>query len=791
MGVVDTVILFAYLALLVGIGIYAQRRKPDVDDYFVAGRRMGPATIACMWVAAWIGGASIVGTSARVYAQGITGIWYVLGIAIGCCLFGLTVAKRVKQLGDGDRHLTYPDFIERHYDNRTRAVATITTVLAYTAYSAGQFAAAAAILQVLIGWSYGSSLLLAGAIVTLYTAAGGYLAVTFTDRVQVTLVLVGIVAVGVPVAISQAGSWADMHAVLPAAHYDFGAQGWDRVAALVVSMVLSFFVAMDSFSRSFAARDAAAAQRGALLAPVLMLPIAVAVAWLGLAAAVLYPDPASSASILATFVLDRFPVGLKGLMVIGILSAVMSVASISVLTASANYARDIHQRYLRPDITPAAMLRIGTLASLGAGGLGLLLAWKMRDIIDILQFGFTLNSAGLFLPTIAALWTDRVPASAAFWSTQRLARDGHRLAHRGRCRRGRRLRHRSAVAGPRRFRARCCSRSRSRARDEHRLRRDAGGRGTRSVDRAAPPARRRAHRDLHLPRRPRRLARRLPRCRRDPDRLRAVRPCGPGALKRCRIISVAATGWDCVDVAAAAAHGIRVAAVGEYCTDEVADHTLALLLALDRRLLAYHRQVQVDHDWRWDRVDGRPPPRRPDARPRRLRAHRPGRLSPRARLRPRCPRRRSARACGRRAPPRRGARDIRRSPRARGHHQPALQSRRERIAACMNRATFANDGEAAAAHQRRARRPDRRGRPRGSARCRPRRRRRPRRARRGFAGPLASSARRPRRRAADAACRVLFGGGPGRPAAHLGGEYPGLPRWAPGRRVPPRAGGSA
>jgi SSS family solute:Na+ symporter len=110
-------------------------------------------------------------------------------------------------------------------------------------------------------------------------------------------------------------------------------------------------------------------------------------------------------------------VGLKGLMVIGILSAVMSVASISVLTASANYARDIHQRYLRPHIAPAAMLRISTLASLGAGGLGLLLAWKMRDIVDILQFGFTLNSAGLFLPTIAAIYWDRVPASAAFWST--------------------------------------------------------------------------------------------------------------------------------------------------------------------------------------------------------------------------------------------------------------------------------------------------------------------------------------------------------------------------------------
>ena len=53
-------------------------------------------------------------------------------------------------------------------------------------------------------------------------------------------------------------------------------------------------------------------------------------------------------------------------------------------------------------------------------------------------------------------------------------------------------------------------------------------------------------------------------------------------LARCRIISVAATGWDCVDVRAAAERGIRVSCVGEYCTEEVADHTLALLLVLNR-----------------------------------------------------------------------------------------------------------------------------------------------------------------------------------------------------------------
>ena len=77
-----------------------------------------------------------------------------------------------------------------------------------------------------------------------------------------------------------------------------------------------------------------------------------------------------------------------------------------------------------------------------------------------------------------------------------------------------------------------------------------------------------------------------------------------GQLARCRIISVAATGWDCVDVAAATARGIRVAAVGEYCTEEVADHTLALMLASERGLRAYDRQVQGARDWRWNEVRG-------------------------------------------------------------------------------------------------------------------------------------------------------------------------------------------
>jgi len=62
-------------------------------------------------------------------------------------------------------------------------------------------------------------------------------------------------------------------------------------------------------------------------------------------------------------------------------------------------------------------------------------------------------------------------------------------------------------------------------------------------------------------------------------------------LQRCQLISVAATGYNCVDIEAAAEAGISVCAIDEYCTDEVADHALLLMLALCRRLPEYHDQV--------------------------------------------------------------------------------------------------------------------------------------------------------------------------------------------------------
>lgn len=75
-------------------------------------------------------------------------------------------------------------------------------------------------------------------------------------------------------------------------------------------------------------------------------------------------------------------------------------------------------------------------------------------------------------------------------------------------------------------------------------------------------------------------------------------------LEKCKVISVQATGWNYVDWEYAREKGIAVCAIGEYCTQEVADHAIMLMLALLKGLKTYERSVQTDRQWIYNAKPG-------------------------------------------------------------------------------------------------------------------------------------------------------------------------------------------
>jgi len=416
MNAIDNGIIFAYLVMMVLIGLYTSRKQDSVEDYFVASGKIGTVSIACLWLAGWGGGAAVVAGASNAYKFGVSAGWYIGSMAIGCLLFGLFFAARIKRAGQQNKYLTYPEMIESRYDSRTRIVATVTTIAAYLSFGAGQIAASAFVLQTLLGMEFSTALLLSAAIIVIYTSTGGFLAITYTDWVQVSILFFGVAIVGIPVAIAQGGNWTALTTSLPADHFDLGAWGWPTILALVVSISLSFFTAMDNYTRCFAARSEQAARRGVFIAAALLLPLMVGTVWMGLTARLLIPEMGESGDVLTRFVMDYFPVGLKGLLLVGMLAALMSTADICILTASANATRDIYQRYINPTVDPRRLLKMSMLASAVIGIGATLMAWLMQDIINILLVAFTINSAALFLPSVAMVYSRRVSTAAAFWS---------------------------------------------------------------------------------------------------------------------------------------------------------------------------------------------------------------------------------------------------------------------------------------------------------------------------------------------------------------------------------------
>ena len=361
MNVLDVIIILAYFVGMIVLGLIANKKQTGVDDYYLGGRSMGAFKIGALWMAGWIGGSSVIGTSSNSYSMGITGVWYVGEIAIGCVLFALVMAKPVKRASEVLQNITFPELIHARYDQKNSTMASITTILAMIGYTAAQFVAGASILNVLTGWNLGVCYILAAVVIVFYVSTGGLLAVTYTDIVQMALLLLGIVVLAVPLVGAQLHKMgANLVTDLPASFFDLGAWGWPTILALGLSTIMSFFTSTDSYTRCIAARDAKTARTGTIYAAGLVFIIAGASTFLGMAGKLILPDLSSSNNVIAALVVELFPHGLKGLVLIGVLSAIMSTADISVLTGSASLTKDIYQRYINPNVSEKTLLHVAS-----------------------------------------------------------------------------------------------------------------------------------------------------------------------------------------------------------------------------------------------------------------------------------------------------------------------------------------------------------------------------------------------------------------------------------------------
>ncbi|NNM04212.1 MAG: hypothetical protein HKO65_03845, partial [Gemmatimonadetes bacterium] len=192
--------------------------------------------------------------------------------------------------------------------------------------------------------------------------------------------------------------------------------GWYQVLVFYPLIVgMPYLVGPDIYSRVFCARDSDTARKASLLAALGVIPLSFLLATLGLLLFGLYPG-LSPETAFPHALSELAPVGLKGVIVVGVLGAIMSSADTTLISASTILSLNVATPLLGIEEDRRLFLTRFFVVVLGAGAWGL--ASFQQGIISSLLLAYTVFVGGIALPTLGSFWKDRlgITSSGALWA---------------------------------------------------------------------------------------------------------------------------------------------------------------------------------------------------------------------------------------------------------------------------------------------------------------------------------------------------------------------------------------
>jgi len=387
----DWIVIALYFAVVMGIAVWVIRqRQRSSADYFLAGRHIGWFVIGASLFASNIGSEHLVGLAGAGADSGVAMAHYELH---AWCL--LVLGWVLVPFYSRSAVFTMPEFLERRYSPAARWFLSLVSLVAYiftkvsVALFAGGIVFKTLFQQDLLPWmsNFWLGAILVVVFTGIYTVLGGLKAVVYTDAMQ-TVVLIAGSAVVTIIGLQKLGGWGQLKEVCGSEMFNL----WKPIddpnfpwfgmlfAAPIVGM---WYWCTDQYivQRTLAAPDEKTARRGTIFASYLKLTpvllfivpgmIAYALAKTGKLDNVIL-EPGESNQAFPLMVRELLPMGLRGLVVGGLLAALMSSLSSVFNSCSTLFTIDIYKK-LKPDSSESTLVWVGRTATAAMVVLGL--AW--------------------------------------------------------------------------------------------------------------------------------------------------------------------------------------------------------------------------------------------------------------------------------------------------------------------------------------------------------------------------------------------------------------------------------
>ena len=204
-----TFAIYLVAVLLIGLAAYFSTR--NFDDYILGGRSLGPFVTAMSAGASDMSGWLLMGLPGAIYLSGLNEAWIAIGLVVGAYFNWLLVAGRLRVHTEyANNALTLPDYFFHRFGaggHLMKVVSALIILFFFTIYCASGIVAGATLFQSLFeGMTYNQAMWLGAGATIAYTFLGGFLAVSWTDTLQASLMIFALILTPVMVYLGLGGA---------------------------------------------------------------------------------------------------------------------------------------------------------------------------------------------------------------------------------------------------------------------------------------------------------------------------------------------------------------------------------------------------------------------------------------------------------------------------------------------------------------------------------------------------------------------------------------------------------
>lgn len=426
-----------YLVAMLAIGLYSYTKTDEYEDYMLGGRNLHPFVAALSAGASDMSGWLLMGLPAAIFIAGFGQLWVAIGLLIGATLNWLLTAPRLRSYTEiAGNSITVPSFIENRLNDRShilRISAGIVILVFFTFYVASGMVAGGRYFESTFGASYLWGILVVAGVTVVYTFIGGFLAVSYTDAVQGTimffsLMLVPIVAIVSADDPSRLFDWQLTHSYglgKIAANPDWFSLFSGVSFVTIISGLawgLGYFGQPHIIVRFMALRSPRDARQG----------MAYGVSWMALSmlgtivVAVIAPaffalDPSIQVTDQVNFETVFLDMGrilfhplIAGLVLTAVLAAIMSTISSQLLVVSSALVEDLYKGLVRPDASSKQLQMLSRLAVIAVALAAFLIARDPNSaVLGLVEFAWAGFGSAFGPLIVAALYWRRLNAAGA------------------------------------------------------------------------------------------------------------------------------------------------------------------------------------------------------------------------------------------------------------------------------------------------------------------------------------------------------------------------------------------